>query len=998
MTRPKVSILVPTYNAVPFLEQALDSLVAQTLTDIEIIVINDGSTDRSPEIIADYAARDSRFVVINKRNSGYGATMNLGLDRAKGAYIGILEPDDYASPLMFQRLYEAAAKHSAEVAKANYNAIRTDAGVSVQKVNLFRGMTARVGTPFRPLDDERLFRIRPSIWSGIYRTDFLRRHGIRFLESPGASYQDAGFSFKVWSSATRVVLLDEPYLYYRTDNATSSVKDPGKVWAVADEYASIQEFVGNSPRADELLPILQGARFEAFRWNLERLAPQLRSEFFEHVLDEFQTASRLGQLHPRYFNRNNWTALQQLLSTPQVLRDADHLLRPAADAPPAAADKIGRPRNSTLISVIIPVFNAERYLKECLDTVLAQTHTDIEVLCIDDGSTDLSPDILAVYAAQDARVRVVTQPNAGAGVARNTGIDLAEGAYLSFLDADDVFEATMLERAFAECELHNADFCVYQADAFSDGAPTKRSPIAHGIRRPLLPSSQVFTADDIRKDAFSLFQGWAWDKLYRADFVRANGLRFQSLRTTNDLRFVLTSLACAERIITLPETLVHQRRQVLTSLSRTRERSWDNFYHALVGLKGELTARGLFDRFRKDFANYALQLTLWNLNTLEGASFHRLYDALKAGWLDEFDITHNGPKYFYNASHFIALQRILTLTSHEYRHQVIGDGPVDAQTIDAAAHRTAAPDLSVIVPVYNTAEFLPLCLDSVLSFEGLNVEIVCVNDGSTDSSAEILERYRALDARIVVVTQDNGGLSAARNTGLSVARGTYVCFLDSDDYYRPVDLPGLVRRALDDDLDLLGFDAQSFREPGVTKKQWTTYNGYYSRSDIHGAVVDGPRLLANMRGNGEYRVSCCLYLVRREFLREEGIEFIPGIAHEDNAFTFAVMVRARRASHEPIALYGRRVRPGSIMTDGSYAQSARGYLAAIADMLQTVAHWRGEAEVAAHLGGLIFQALHNARRQYAEVPTSQRAAMLEGLEEDPTHHFLTLTTARLKER
>ena len=118
--RPKVSVLVPVYNVEKYVGMCLDSLLCQTLKDMEIICIDDGSTDNSSAILAEYAKRDSRIIIITKENTGYGASMNLGLSRAKGEYIGIVESDDYALPEMFEQLYIKAQENELEVVKTNY--------------------------------------------------------------------------------------------------------------------------------------------------------------------------------------------------------------------------------------------------------------------------------------------------------------------------------------------------------------------------------------------------------------------------------------------------------------------------------------------------------------------------------------------------------------------------------------------------------------------------------------------------------------------------------------------------------------------------------------------------------------------------------------------------------------------------------------------------------------------------------------------------------------
>ena len=181
--------------------------------------------------------------------------------------------------------------------------------------------------------------------------------------------------------------------------------------------------------------------------------------------------------------------------------------------------------NKTAVSVIIPAWNASSYLRQCLDSVTSQTLTDIEIICVDDGSTDDTPDILHEYAEKDVRISVIRQENRGAGAARNNALRHAKGKYLSFLDADDFFEPDMLEKSFEAAEKHNADVVVFGCDFYSESSGRFRS-CPNSINRLILPPGEVFSLKDVRTDAFRLFFGWAWDKLIRTDLVLENSLAF----------------------------------------------------------------------------------------------------------------------------------------------------------------------------------------------------------------------------------------------------------------------------------------------------------------------------------------------------------------------------------------------------------------------------------------------------------------------------------------
>ena len=286
---PEVSVLVPIYNVERYLRTCLESLHMQTFKDFEVICINDGSTDGSRAIIQEFLDVDPRFRVIDKDNSGYGASMNRGLREACGRYVAILESDDFFELDALYRLHEASVAAKADVVKANFWLYRS---CPEERRELFRVVDAREASGvFVPLDDVALFFRKPSIWSALYKRSFLEQNGIRFLETPGASYQDAGFNFKVWSCTKRVACLEEPVLCYRQDNEASSVNSLSKVFCVCDEYESMDKFLDalDLSAADlrKLRDILTRMKLDSYLWNYDRLSDELKPQFVERVSEEF---------------------------------------------------------------------------------------------------------------------------------------------------------------------------------------------------------------------------------------------------------------------------------------------------------------------------------------------------------------------------------------------------------------------------------------------------------------------------------------------------------------------------------------------------------------------------------------------------------------------------------------------------------------------------------------------------------------------------------------
>ena len=306
---PKVSIVVPVYNVEKYLRECLDSLLAQKLKDIEIIVVNDGSTDSSPNIAAEYAARDPRVRLISKQNEGYGKTMNRGFSEARGEYVGIVESDDFADPRMFKDLYKFAKKHDLDLVKANYYE-HSDAGDVFQEP--FAGIDYK--KVFDPRVEQRALTILPIIWSALYRREMIEREEVRFNETPGASYQDTSFVFQAWASARRAAILPKGYLHYRVDNANSSVKSSSKVFAVCDEYALSEQFLAKDPEKKRAFEkILNLLKLGTYRWNFNRLAPEYQRQFAERMGEEYRQAREAGTLDRSMFAPQDWEMLNLLM-------------------------------------------------------------------------------------------------------------------------------------------------------------------------------------------------------------------------------------------------------------------------------------------------------------------------------------------------------------------------------------------------------------------------------------------------------------------------------------------------------------------------------------------------------------------------------------------------------------------------------------------------------------------------------------------------------------
>lgn len=316
----KVSIIIPTYNVEMYLVECMESVIHQTLKDIEIICINDGSTDGSLEILKSYAQKDDRIVLVDKENGGYGIAMNIGLEKATGEYIGIVEPDDFVKLDMYESLYQIAKDNDLDFVKADfYRFKRTDEDDMNMVYNRLSKNPEDYNKVFNPSEDTEAIRYIMNTWSGIYKKEFIEKHHIRHNETPGASFQDNGFWFQTFIFATRAMIVDKPYYMNRRDNPNSSVHNREKVYCMNIEYDHIRDILMEHPELWE--------RFKGMYWykkynnyigTIRRIGMEYRREFVERFSAEFKRGLEKKELDPSVFSVAAWKKIRVVAAEPDT--------------------------------------------------------------------------------------------------------------------------------------------------------------------------------------------------------------------------------------------------------------------------------------------------------------------------------------------------------------------------------------------------------------------------------------------------------------------------------------------------------------------------------------------------------------------------------------------------------------------------------------------------------------------------------------------------------
>lgn len=272
--------------------------------------------------------------------------------------------------------------------------------------------------------------------------------------------------------------------------------------------------------------------------------------------------------------------------------------------------------NIPLVSVIMPVYNAEKYLYQCLNSLKEQTLKNIEIICVDDGSTDKSLNILKQFADIDKRFIILRQKNLGAAVARNNGIDISKGRYLIFLDSDDYFNTELLEKSLVQAQNFNADIVIFKALAFNTNTNKTRC-LNDRISEYQQFYNKTFSVKDIPNDIFNSFLIAPWNKLYSKNFIKHNNLYFQNLKRSNDLFFTTSALAKAERMILLDEVLTYYRTGTKTNLQAGNAKTPFEFYKALKKLREFLVVENLYKLTQKSYIKLALETSFYNINSIK---------------------------------------------------------------------------------------------------------------------------------------------------------------------------------------------------------------------------------------------------------------------------------------------------------------------------------------------------------------------------------------------
>ncbi len=930
--KPKVSVVIPVYNTEKYLEQCLESVLNQTLQDIEVICVDDGSSDRSLDILREFEEKDERVKVVCQRNQYAGAARNNGMNLARGEWITFIDSDDYLELDGLEKLYTIAEKDALEFVKASaycWNESTQQYEENEWYQNKKAEKIFNIVTRFDEYP-EIFLGVVDTPWSGLYRLSFLRNNHIVFPEFQ--CINDRSFFIECLLKASRISVAELFFITHRVSRKGSLIdRKQYHFDCQISHYYRVKEILRriDSNRQKKYAELVLRKELNGLIYWYKRL--------MERNSNRFQLANLMIDFCRTYDIHDiggHW---------PADMSGKDIFLKLQEALPlKLCHETVENPK----ISVIIPVFNTADYLYDCIESVLRQTFQDFEIICIDDNSDDGSYDILLDCAAQDKRIRVFKNTEKGVSHARYQGCSLARAPYVQFLDSDDWLAENALETIFKAQSVHNCDICSFQYYNYDETAK-KVMGISSGMEEQFLPAKQVFNWHDCKETILQLITTNLWSKCFRREFISKFLAAGLGLNGSEDATISCYASVFAEKIMHLPVPLYYYRRNRRNSLETAKDRYPLNWYKAYKRLFELLRKEPFFDDVAISYVNRALRGCVFELTskkTEEG--YRQTYQFLKEKAWKELGISGYSPACYYNKKDYACMEYITGYeyiykkndllflinphTTDEAKERVVKkyqfasrleqvrsrDEKAEAAVIFDERDRAAVPCVSVIVPVYNTALYLRSCLDSLKQQTLKNIEIICVNDGSTDDSLHILQRYAEDDHRFVVVSQRNAGQSAARNTGIRLAKGKYLYFCDSDDMLKSPALETLCEKAEQEALDMVFCYPDILFEKGVmTEKQRRDKLNYYKQKGRYRGTYKGKHLLAAMLENRDWNPSPCFSMIRNDYFRNAGLWFIEGIIHEDNMYVFKAMYRADRAGVSDGTFYLRRIRSGSTMTN-----------------------------------------------------------------------------------
>ena len=522
---PKVSVIIPVYNTEEYLRECMDSVINQTLKEIEIICVDDGSTDGSLSILKEYAKKDERITVMAQENQGAGIARNCGISVATGEFIAFMDSDDlYPKNETLETMYVRATENNVLICGGSLSQIK-DKELITDPTQFEEGYSFQKDEKINYFD----YQFDYGYWRFIYNAKFIKNNKLHFPNY--LRFQDPPFFIKAMNIAGDFYALKEATYVYRTSYKQIQ-------WTERKALDTVKGLT-------DVLKYSKDSNLEKLHCKTaKRIVNPYFLRAFKILTGNEATKSFLGNM----VSAMDWTIICNHSPGFSLAKFYESL------------------PNMPKVSVIIPVYNVENYLRECLDSVINQTLKEIEIICVNDGSKDGSLKILKEYAAKDDRITIIDQQNQGLPNARNSGLKVSNGLCIMFVDSDDWIDKDYIE------DMYNA--------IIENEADMAKSVYKHHYPDKIIDDTinETIRKRHAGKQCLKMFENniVVWASLYKKEFLINQGILYfePDILRHEDILYTLKAVTFANKIVPIADTYYHYRRTSSVLSSFVYERAW----------------------------------------------------------------------------------------------------------------------------------------------------------------------------------------------------------------------------------------------------------------------------------------------------------------------------------------------------------------------------------------------------------------------------------------
>ncbi len=740
---PMVSIIVPVYNAEKYLKQCMKSILGQSLSDFEIICVDDGSTDDSLKILEEYQKKDNRVKVYTQTNQYAGAARNHGIEKACGQYIIFLDADDFFEEDLLQKTVSIAEAQHADI-------VLFGADIFDQEKKIFLPASWELDITLLP--DKKSFSVHDVadhifqiVGTGpcnkLYRRSFVETYKFRYPNLRNS--EDVPFVCAALVSAQTISYSTDVFLHIRREHGTNleAKKDTNpfdffKAYQLLKEYLQDQDYYSLVTRS------FINRAFDSAIYQINTL----KTEKAKKEVIEFLFASGFAELEINYkpfgyfYNTWNVRSFQTLCQEMGVVWE----------------------QCFPKISVIVPVYNVEKYLPECIESIQKQTLKNLEIILVDDGATDNSGEICDEYARQDNRIIVVHKKNGGLSDARNAGLEIATGELIGFVDSDDYIAENMYEVLYNNMLEHDSDIAIGDIVYVNEmGMPLTEQNQGSPIK------DECFTGNQAQQklvESQNHYYVVVWSKLYRREIFQT--LRFKKGKIHEDEFLVHHVFSLANRVSTVKQGVYcyRQRNASITTKEYSTKRldALEAFYE-----------RATFYRENMQFDLARKTEELWVWFVMQAYSKYVFTDStFQERFFSLLDVSES-------AKNRLLKNELIAKTSKTQLNYLL----ITAQAYKK--RKKSVKKCTVVVPDF--AVDVEICIQELLQQSLKDIELICIVGHTEEQTRNTLLEIAKKTDNILLLPLSDEKPELTYNIALSVASGQYITFYHGISRFKNLD-------------------------------------------------------------------------------------------------------------------------------------------------------------------------------------------------------------------